>query len=55
MSSMFRPGERRNCKPKNAMDPAVCQKLPKKFPYRRLLPHSSSEKTTLVAGNTPFD
>ena len=40
--------------PKNAMDLVVCQTLTKKDEYRRHLPHSLSEKTTLAAGTIPF-
>jgi len=41
--------------PKNAMDLVVCQTLTKKDEYRRHLPHSLSEKTTLAAGTFPLD
>ncbi|RMZ67168.1 hypothetical protein GMOD_00001053 [Pyrenophora seminiperda CCB06] len=37
------------------MDLVVCQNLTKKAEYRRHLPHSLSEKTTLVAGTVPLD
>ncbi|CAE7194583.1 hypothetical protein P3342_009687 [Pyrenophora teres f. teres] len=37
------------------MDLVVCQNLPKKTEYRRHLPHSLSEKTTLAAGTIPLD
>ncbi|KAI2474699.1 hypothetical protein Ptr902_04385 [Pyrenophora tritici-repentis] len=41
--------------PKNAVDLVACQDLPKKAEYRRHLPHSLSEKTTLAAGIIPLD